>query len=557
VARLAQYANGSAAYTATLGLRGSVPELQVNSTLAGMALTLPAPFAKPAETALPLHLETAAVRSSLVPGADGEVHAQDQFLLDVGKLVNVAYVRDVSGADARVLRGAIGVGLTADESAPLPADGVVANINLASANVDAWSDVLSHAAGTELSASSIATPGSHVSTSYLPTILAVRAKELTVGGRKLINLVIGGAREGPLWRANVDASELNGYVEYRQPVGPAAGRLYARLARLAIAQSTARDVENVLEEQPASIPALDIVVDDFELRGKRLGRVEIDAVNVAATAAGRDAPREWRLNHFNITMPEAVLTASGNWGSNPVSTSPAVAARAMADRKRTVLNFKLDISDSGELLDRFGMKGVVANGRGNIAGQVAWQGSPISVDYPSLGGSFKINVENGRFLKKDPGVAKLLGVLSLQSLPRRLTLDFRDVFSEGFSFDSFNGEVSIAQGVAHTGNLKMAGVNAAVLMEGDADIAKETQNIRVVVVPELNVGGGALVWSAINPIYGLSTFLAQLILRRPLIEATTKEYLVDGTWDDPHFTEVPHKAASKAASEPAKPQESK
>lgn len=553
-ARLAQYANGSAAYSATFGLRSGVPELLINSNLVGMALTLPAPFAKSAEAILPLRLETSAVPASLSAGSDGVVHVQDQLQLEVGKLINLVYVRDVSGADARVLRGSIAVGLASDESAPFQSDAVVANVSLASVDMDAWSQVLSRAAGADLSASTVATPGAHVSAGYLPTSLAVRARELTVGGRKVHNVVVGGGRDGTLWRANVDASELNGYVEYRQPSGAVGGRLYGRLSRLVVAQSAAQDVESVLDEQPASIPALDIVVEDLELRGKKLGRIEIDAVNLggSAAAAARDVPREWRLNRFNITTPEAVLTATGNWTDIVGPTGPAV-ARTIKERRRTVMNFKLDIADAGELLNRFGMKGVVRKGHGKVEGQVAWFGSPITLDYPSLGGSFNVNVETGQFLKSEPGIAKLLGVLSLQSLPRRLAGDFRDVFSEGFAFDFLRGDVTIAQGIASTNNLQMKGVVATALMEGQADIAKETQNIKVVVVPELNAGSASLLASYINPVWGIGSFLAQLILRRPLLDAITKEFLVDGTWVDPHVTEVDHKPGSV----PAKPKESK
>jgi uncharacterized protein YhdP len=160
-----------------------------------------------------------------------------------------------------------------------------------------------------------------------------------------------------------------------------------------------------------------------------------------------------------------------------------------------------------------------------------------------------VNVEEGQFLKADPGIAKLLGVLSLQSLPRRLALDFRDVFSEGFAFDFLRGDVAITQGIARTNNLQMKGVNAAVLMEGQADIAKETQIIKVVVVPEINAGSASLIASAINPVVGLTTFLAQLILRKPLIEAATQEFLIDGTWVDPRVTKVDRKTG--------KPEESK
>jgi uncharacterized protein (TIGR02099 family) len=549
-AGLAQYATGSAAYTAVLGWRSGVPELLINSNLSGLALTLPAPFAKPAEAQLPLRLETSAVRSTVGPGVLDGVHVQDQIQLDVGRLANIVYVRDVSGTEPRVLRGAIGVGLAADESAPLPPDGVLANISMTSVDLDAWSTVLSRASGADLSVGSLAAQGNNSATAgmgYLPTSMAVRARELTLGGRKLNNVVVGAGREGLLWRANINASELNGYVEYRQSSGATPGRLYGRLARLAIGQSTAQDVESLLDEQPASIPALDVVVEDFELRGKKLGRVEMDAVNLA-TGVGREPVREWRLNRFNIITPEATLTAGGNWTN--VSTQPApVAGRNIKERRRTVLNFKLDMNDAGELLQRFGMKGVIRRGRGRIEGQVAWMGSPITLDYPSLGGNFNVNVEEGQFLKADPGIAKLLGVLSLQSLPRRLALDFRDVFSEGFAFDFLRGDVAITQGIARTNNLQMKGVNAAVLMEGQADIAKETQTIKVVVVPEINAGSASLIASAINPVVGLTTFLAQLILRKPLIEAATQEFLIDGTWVDPRVTKVDRKTG--------KPEESK
>jgi uncharacterized protein YhdP len=185
-----------------------------------------------------------------------------------------------------------------------------------------------------------------------------------------------------------------------------------------------------------------------------------------------------------------------------------------------------------------------------MEGQVAWTGSPITPDYPSMTGDFTVDVENGQFLKADPGIAKLLGVLSLQSLPRRLTLDFRDVFSEGFPFDFFRGDIAIEQGIAITNNLQMKGVNAAVLMEGRADIARETQDIKVVVIPEINAGTASLIASVINPAVGIGTFLAQMFLRKPLTEAATQEFHIDGNWADPKITRVPRKSGGTPAVQP-------
>jgi uncharacterized protein YhdP len=169
----------------------------------------------------------------------------------------------------------------------------------------------------------------------------------------------------------------------------------------------------------------------------------------------------------------------------------------------------------------------------------------------SMDGNFNVNIEAGQFLKADPGLAKLLGVLSLQSLPRRLALDFRDVFTDGFSFDFIRGDVTIQDGIAATNNLQMKGLNAAVLMEGKADIQKETQDLKVVVVPEINAGTASLVAAAINPAIGLGTFLAQIVLRQPLIRAATQEFHIDGTWTDPRVTRMGRKVEAQA--DPARP----
>ena len=536
--RLGQSAAGSTAYNATLGFRRGVAEVVVTSNLQGMALSLPAPLNKTAEALLPLRFENTLLRETLAPG----LKLQDQLLFSAGNVVAVQYVRDISTAQARVLRGSIAVGLDPSESAPLPEAGVAANIKLDNFNVDAWEKIFSSTVGSSPAAvSAAATSAAQQVQGYLPNQIAIRAKELLVSGRKLNNLVIGGTRDGPTWRANLDATELNGYLEFRQPGSTNAGRIFARLSRLNLGQSTVSDVENILDGQPASIPALDVVVDDMELRGKKLGRIEIDAVNRAGSATTNDSSaREWRLNKFNVIMPEAVLTATGNWIAinSPTSGVGPRAQRPAAERRRTVMNFKLDIADSGLLLKRFGMADVVRRGKGKMEGQVAWVGSPLGLDYPSMNGQFNINIESGQFLKADPGLAKLLGVLSLQSLPRRLTLDFTDVFSEGFAFDFVRGDVGINQGVASTNNLQMKGVNAAVLMDGSADISRETQDLKVVVVPEINAGTASLIATVINPAIGLGTFLAQYFLRRPLMEAATQEFHIDGSWADPKITKV-------------------
>ena len=542
-ARLAQYATGTAAYTATLAVTRGAMEVSLTSNLQGVGLNLPAPLNKSAEALLPVRFETAVLRESMGAGQK----LQDQLSVSIGRIANATFVRDISGdvaPEARIVRGSIGIGLEPGESVSLLDKGVAANINLASIDIDAWEKVLTSSVGSSIATQASPAGGTAINPqSYFPNQIAIRAKELTVTGRKFNNLVIGGSRDGLTWRANVDANELSGYAEYRQAANAAPARVLARLARLSVGPSGALEVDSLLDEQPANLPALDIVVDDMELRGKKLGRIEIDAVNRGAGAAARDGgAREWRLNKFNVINPEATLTATGSWVALNAQTATANATPASAgEKRRTALNFKLDIADSGELLNRFGMRGVVRKGKGKMEGQIGWIGSPLSPNYPSMSGQFNVNIESGQFLKADPGIAKLLGVLSLQSLPRRLALDFRDVFTDGFAFDFVRGDVNIAQGIAATNNLQMKGVNAAVLMEGSANIAKETQDLKVLVVPEINAGTASLIAAVINPAIGLGTFLAQYFLRQPLIDAATQEFRIDGSWADPKVTKLERK----------------
>ncbi|HEX7890369.1 MAG TPA: YhdP family protein [Ramlibacter sp.] len=566
VSRLARDFQGSTSYNLALAFRRGTPEIQVTSSLQGLAIQLPAPLNKPAESALPLRYETALTRESLAPGA----RLQELLTVELGRVASVNYVRDLSTPEPHVVRGSIAVGLAPGESVTLPDEGVMANVLLGTFNIDHWEDALTRVAGDATPATAPAAAPAATATrnenspamGYMPTLIAVRAKELSVEGRTLHNVVLGGSREGRFWRANVDAEELNGYIEYRQPPSTGAGRVHARLARLSIAAAAATEVEQLLEQQPVNIPALDIVVDEFELKGRKLGRLEIDAVNRgAATVAREGGIREWRLNKLALISPDATFTASGNWAA--IGAQPALPGAPRQDarpgeRRRTSMKFRLDIADAGQTLARFGMKDVVRRGRGSMEGTVSWLGSPLALDHPSMTGGFHVDVESGQFLKADPGLAKLLSVLSLQSLPRRLVLDFRDVFSDGFAFDFVRGDIAIEQGIASTNNLQMKGVNAAVLMEGKADIARETQDLKVVVVPEINAGTASLVATVINPAIGLGTFLAQIFLREPLIRAATQEFHVDGTWADPRVTRVSRSAGrtegtTGAANESAQP----
>lgn len=523
---LAQHARGSTAYSASLGWRQGQPELSVRSTLEGLELNLPAPLGKPGPQAMPL------VISSQVLAQGPERRVRDQVQIGLGSIASATYVRDLSGPTSTVLRGTVNIGTSAATAGPLPDSGVSAKVMLDQLPVDAWQALWPASANGPMAT----TLGSW--DSYLPNRLAVQTQTLTTDGRTLHQVVAGITRESSTWKANVDARELSGQIEYTLPSATHAGRVYARLSRLNLPPSSISDVESMLETPPVSMPALDIEVSDLELRGKKLGRVDIEAINTEPRPMAAALAREWQLKKFNITLPEASFRATGRW----------VTALEAGRSRKTDMNFKLDVSDAGALLTRLGTPGALRGGSGRLEGQIDWSGSPLALHYPSMNGHFAVQMGRGQFLKADAGAAKLLGVLSLQALPRRLLLDFRDVFSDGFAFDAVQGDVSISKGIATTRNLQIKGVNALVQMDGSADIARETQQLRVLILPELDAGTASLVAGiTVNPVVGLTSFLAQLLLKKPLARASIQTFMIDGSWSDPRVTRTDTHADTPAA----------
>lgn len=525
VSRLAQRATGKTNYSAILGLQRGYPDLVITSDLAGMALGLPAPLNKAASAKMPLRIASQLTRESLEPKSRV---LQDQISVSLDRTASVIYVRDISGPKTRVVRGGIAVGQSVIDAVPMRDNAVSLNLNLPSVDIDAWNLALTQITGSSpikrrkpntVVGSEADTDGAQ---DYMPTFAALQAGQIKVTDRIIHKVVVGGTRQGDLWRLNIGADELNGFAEVRPPSGNVPAQLFVRLAYLNIPPSSVSDVERMLTEQPSSIPTLDIVVGELTLRGKKLGRLEIDAVN----RVGANASREWRLNKLNLQVPEATFTANGSW----MAGSPRA--------RQTQLSFVLAIRDSGDLLARLGTPGAIREGEGRLEGDITWQGSPITLDYASMTGKMHLALDKGQFLKTEPGAARLLGVLNLQALPRRLTLDFSDLFSDGFAFDFVRGDVRIEQGIAFTNNLQMKGVVAGALIEGSADIVKETQNLKVVVVPEINAGTASLYVATINPLIGLTSYLAQMVLSKPLIRAGTTEFHVDGTWSDPRVTKV-------------------
>jgi uncharacterized protein (TIGR02099 family) len=496
--------SGAADWSSSMNFHRRGASVLVQSDLRGIVSTLPAPLAKAKADALPLRFEHK-VGTAAGGGWSGPP-SEDRSTLDLGKLVRMELQRRREGGEMRIERGAIGL----NEAPRLPQQGIVLNGTTAALDLDQWLRALGGAGGMPLPLSA----------------LNLKAGALDVYGKRIHDASLRAGFRGSDWLATVDARELAGEVRWRSQ---GKGRISAQLSHFTFPEPTPGKLPE--EAPPKELPGLDIVADNLIVGGKKLGRLELAAENEGL---------DWRIGKLALQTPEGRLAADGTW-------------RGVAEHQRTSMNLKLEVSDVGKFLQRMGYPGSMQGGRAKLLGKLAWAGNPQSIDYPTLAGDLSLIAEKGQFLKIEPGIGKLLGILSLQALPRRITLDFRDIFSEGFAFDTITATAAVANGMLRTQDFTMRGPSAQVGMSGNIDLVGETQSLRVRVVPSvgdsLSVAGGLML---ANPVAGVASFLAQRLFKDPLGQALAYEYAISGSWTDPKVVKLAREQEDGAAADAAK-----
>ena len=480
---------GSTDWRATFTARKRSADLVVESNLQGLAVNLPAPFVKTAAETWPARFE----RRALAAG-------QDRLSLSVGDILNANLVRRAEGQEKTIVRGNVRFGGVAAEP---DRNGVWVSGALKALDLDGWLDFLGPGPG----GTRIEWGGADVSVGILDAL-----------GWRFDGLSVKSSVQDGQWRAAFSGKELEGEATW-QPQGR--GKLVARMKKLTIpaaspgtAPAAGRGSRSRVE--PQDLPALDVVAEQFLIKNIQYGRLEL-----SAAPEGRD----WRLERLALTNPDGNLALDGFW-------------KQAQPRPLTQANLHLDVSDIGKLLKRLGYPEGVRGGTARLEASLSWSGVLYELDYPTMSGTLKLDAAKGQFTKLDPGIGKLLGVLNLQSLPRRVTLDFRDVFSEGFAFDEISGAARIESGSAATENFRVRGPAASIVMKGTVDLVRETQHLNVRITPQLTESvavAGALVG---GPIAGVAAYLAQKVLKDPLGQLATFEYDVSGNWSDPTVKRV-------------------
>ncbi len=185
-------------------------------------------------------------------------------------------------------------------------------------------------------------------------------------------------------------------------------------------------------------------------------------------------------------------------------------------------------------------------GQGKLTGKLKWDGDFLTPDYQTLLGTINLHLIKGRLLEVNSDAAKLLNVLSLQSLFKFATLDLQgsigNIVAKGTAFNSIESGFDISNGIAKTNLFTMELDQARVAINGQINIPKETQDLRVTVFPTIDAAAGSVVAAfVINPIVGLSALVGQYLITDQINRAMQTDYLVQGSWTDPEIIPLDQK----------------
>ncbi|HEY2344396.1 MAG TPA: YhdP family protein [Xanthomonadaceae bacterium] len=480
---------------ADMGKAGAAPTLlSVQSDLRGSELRMPAPLGKSADDAMPLRV------TARLPVNAGDLDAS------LGDVLNLRGRYD----DAQGFHGLLAFGSPANGA--LPAHGLVATGKVDQLDAAGWVAFASGGTG---------------GTGGLQSV-DVQAGNLALGGRHFADTRVRMSRQAETTTLRLDGDALAGNITV--PADLSRG-IHGQFDRLYWPGSSSTPNGGLVADadtdmDPAKVPPLRLDVADVRFGDAKLGHLVLQTHPVA---------QGLHIDQLDATAKSQTVNATGDWTRSGGAT-------------HTQLTIAFTADSLGRMLDAFGFKGVVAAGKTNAKLQASWAGSPTAFRLAVLDGTLDLDVGEGRLLEVKPGAGRILGLVSLAELPRRLSLDFRDFFDKGFSFNTLKGRFVFEGGVARTDNLAIRGPAADIKVTGSADLVGQKYDQTIDVLPK--AGGivtavGAVVGGPVGAAVGA---VAGEVLKHPLQQMGHKRYHVTGPWNNPDVKTVPIGSNTAAAS---------
>ena len=460
--------------------------LRVEAGLQGVDLNLPAPFHKPAGALWPL-----VIRYPLTG---------PEQILDV-ELVDRATLRfdlsdDAESPLASVIR--LGGGLPA-----MPPAGLIRiEGNSETIDLDGWIDVIIDGAlegrgmgGLDLEKGSLEAR----QLLFLDRYFDDASMEFNVVDTDI--------------RAELSAEDIDGKVRFTTSESGMSS-LSAEFERLALGDPVSTGVD--MESDPADLPALHLYVRSFRYLGVELGETRVEAY---PTSTG------FHFEKVDASSDQLSVQASGDWSLGEQG-------------QRSDFEIHMASESLGDFLQTMDISSSMEGGQTLVDFSAWWPGSPAAFALSRLNGQIEFSVVDGNITDASAGGGRLLGLLSIQALPKRLSLDFRDVFDSGFSFDQATGTFAMENGTATTDDILLKSSAASIAVSGSTDLVEQQYDQLMTVRPGLGNTLPIIGALAGGPAGAAAGLALQGLLHKQLAEATRVEYSITGDWDNPVFEAV-------------------
>ena len=488
---LTKFAEGESSWNAWLTVLAGESELYIESDLVGISSQSPHPLAKSSESAKLFSLSAALPFGS------------DTIALSLGKDV-YAEVKQEPGENGTSKLALLNVGLGgAPEKRAVGDKGIYINGVLDKLVVEDW-----------IAASALLGEGDKTA-SGLPVHAVLSAQQMEVFGYRWSNVNTRARQVQGSWHVSIDGEGINGLVD-TQWVG-ADAHITLAMDELVLHSNKEillfDDVEKISED-PRELPTLDVRVKQFRYNELNLGEL---AFKTSRIKQGQ------HIEDIAIKAPTFLLAGAGNWTQ-------------VAGKQRSSFNVAAEADDLGKALSQFGYAADnVEGGETTVNANVFWRGMPSDYSHEKLNGRLGLLVKDIQLSDIDPGAGRVFGLLSIQALPQRLSLDFSDLFKKGLQINKIKGSFSVKNGDAITDDLYMQGPAARFDIAGRIGLAKQDYDQIVAVTPA--VGSSLpLVGAAIGGPAGAGIGAAVLFLHKlfnPNLFHRT--YQVSGPWADPQI----------------------
>ncbi|MGR5207518.1 YhdP family protein [Vibrio sp. PNB23_22_7] len=405
-----------------------------------------------------------------------------------------------------------------------PVVGHDASIRLNELSLEQWIDLMNvPTSNTESVLSSMKTP-----TIPLPTRVEMDVKNLQFGGIEFHDVDLNARKKNLSWQFDVDSQEIKGKANYLKPydLSVSLERLHLyipgfdqiteeRNSLFASEDQAAPLISDFDRQLHSEMPNVVLNIDDFWLQGYKVGQVNVDLQR-------RNNRLEWK--NVTFSSGQSRVDMNGWWELTKA-------------RSHSNLTIKLQGENNSDLMERFGITSGIQRAPFDINANLEWDGAPWSMKTQSLQGNVSTEFGKG-VISEVSGAARLLGLFSLDSIIRKMQLDFTDVFDKGMAFNSITGSGKIQDGVFVTNDIVMDALAGEMQIRGMADINARLVDAEVNFTPDITSGLPMLTAFAVAPQTALYVLAISTVIS-PVVEVFTQvNYEVKGRLDSPTVKEI-------------------